>query len=96
MCAHNAIESNASRPMNWLHGRRRQLMVEALSLAIVSLLCVGFLRLSQAALSSRTFLVFGPANYVRERGAPASVTNHFTAARPGAEEIRPVWNYLAR
>lgn len=79
MSTTNTVTSSSSTAIKWLSSKRRTLVVVTLLLTLSSFLFVGFLQLSQAAHSSHTFLVYGPANYVRERGAPVPVTNNFTA-----------------
>src|SRR5258705_355057 len=63
-----------------------------LSLALFFSLGIFLLRSSQAANSAPTFLVFGPMEYVREKGRPAPVTNNFSVVRPGSDYLLRIFN----
>ena len=54
--------------------------------------CLSLALLSSASHnSSGNFFVFGPANYVRERGAPSPVSSNFSA-QPGPNYLLRVYN----
>ncbi len=67
-------------------------VVAVLSLALFFSLAIFLLRSSQAANSSHTFLVFGPVDYVRERGKPKPVTNNFSVVRPEGDYLLRIYN----